>query len=82
MSETKCFRDAFRDQLHELSGQPNSFEKWDPFKIYEWSIQDLKNGFLSKDFFDLSSDKHLPSSCTQAENFHNSYIVSYFLRIL
>ena len=23
MTETKCFRDAFRDQLHELSGQPN-----------------------------------------------------------
>ena len=23
MTEIKCFRDAFRDQLHELSGQPN-----------------------------------------------------------
>ena len=23
MTESKCFRDAFRDQLHELSGQPN-----------------------------------------------------------
>ena len=23
MTETKCFRDAFRDQLHELSEQPN-----------------------------------------------------------
>ena len=23
MTETKCFRDPFRDQLHELSGQPN-----------------------------------------------------------
>ena len=23
MTETKCFRDAFRDQLYELSGQPN-----------------------------------------------------------
>ena len=23
MAETKCFRDAFRDQLHELIGQPN-----------------------------------------------------------
>ena len=23
MIEIKCFRDAFRDQLHELSGQPN-----------------------------------------------------------
>ena len=23
MTQTKCFRDAFRDQLHELSGQPN-----------------------------------------------------------
>ena len=23
MTETKCFRDVFRDQLHELSGQPN-----------------------------------------------------------
>ena len=22
MTETKCSRDAFRDQLHELSGQP------------------------------------------------------------
>ena len=22
MTETKCFRDAFRDPLHELSGQP------------------------------------------------------------
>ena len=25
MTETKCFRDAFRDQLHKLSGQPNIF---------------------------------------------------------
>ena len=25
MTETKCFRDAFRDQLHELSQQPNIF---------------------------------------------------------
>ena len=24
MTETKCFRDALRDQLHELSGQPNN----------------------------------------------------------
>ena len=24
MTETKCFRDVFRDQLHELSGQPNN----------------------------------------------------------
>ena len=24
MTETKCFRDAFRDQLHELSAQPNN----------------------------------------------------------
>ena len=24
MTETECFRDAFRDQLHELSKQPNS----------------------------------------------------------
>ena len=24
MTEAKCFRDAFRDQLHELSGQPNT----------------------------------------------------------
>ena len=23
MTETKCFRDVFRDQLHELFGQPN-----------------------------------------------------------
>ena len=23
MTETKCFRDAFRERLHELSGQPN-----------------------------------------------------------
>ena len=23
MTEVKCFRDAFRDQLHELSGQLN-----------------------------------------------------------
>ena len=23
MTETKCFIDAYRDQLHELSGQPN-----------------------------------------------------------
>ena len=23
MTETKCLRDAFRDQLHELSGQSN-----------------------------------------------------------
>ena len=23
MTETKCFRDAFRDQLYELSGPPN-----------------------------------------------------------
>ena len=23
MAETKCFKDAFRDQLHEFSGQPN-----------------------------------------------------------
>ena len=22
MTEIKCFRDAFRDQLHEFSGQP------------------------------------------------------------
>ena len=26
MTETKCFRDAFRDQLHELRGQPNTLE--------------------------------------------------------
>ena len=25
MIETKYSRDAFRDQLHELSGQPNKF---------------------------------------------------------
>ena len=24
MTETKCFRDVFRDQLHELSVQPNN----------------------------------------------------------
>ena len=24
MTESKCFRDAFRDQLHEISGQPNT----------------------------------------------------------
>ena len=24
MTETKCFRDAFRDQLHELSRPPNT----------------------------------------------------------
>ena len=24
MTETKCFRDAFRDQLHHLSAQPNN----------------------------------------------------------
>ena len=23
VTETKCFRDVFRDQLHELSGQPD-----------------------------------------------------------
>ena len=27
MTETKCFRDAFRDQLHELSGQPNIIKR-------------------------------------------------------
>ena len=25
MTETKCFRAAFRDQLHELSRQPNMY---------------------------------------------------------
>ena len=25
MIETKCLRDAFGDQLHELSGQPNMY---------------------------------------------------------
>ena len=25
MTETKCFRDAFRDQLRELSGKPNIY---------------------------------------------------------
>ena len=24
MTESKCFRDAFRDQLREISGQPNT----------------------------------------------------------
>ena len=28
MTETKCFRDAYRDQLHELSGQSNTYEKF------------------------------------------------------
>ena len=28
MTETKCFRDAFRDQLPELSGQPNKPSKF------------------------------------------------------
>ena len=28
MTETKCFRDAFRDQFHELSGQPNTIIGW------------------------------------------------------
>ena len=27
MIETKCFRDAFRDQLHEFSRQPNNMVK-------------------------------------------------------
>ena len=27
MTETKCSRDAFRDQLHELSGQPISKQR-------------------------------------------------------
>ena len=31
MTETKCFRDAFRDQLHEFSGQANTWEKNFPF---------------------------------------------------
>ena len=35
MTEIKCFRDAFRDQLHELSGQPNSTG------VIELSCQDL-----------------------------------------
>ena len=28
MTETKCLRDAYRDQLHELSEQPNRYEKF------------------------------------------------------
>ena len=39
MTETKYFRDAFRDQLHELSRQPNiSYVAISPV-IYDFMIQ-------------------------------------------
>ena len=45
MTETKCFRDAFRDQLHELSEQPNIS---DTIKIYtnHLSFKDLDKTLL------------------------------------
>ena len=38
MTETKCFRDAFRDQLHELSGQSNMKVKVSSFSSFEFSV--------------------------------------------
>ena len=42
MTTTKCFRDAFRDQFHELSGQPNIEKqpaKSQTFFIYYFEIR-------------------------------------------
>ena len=39
MTETKCFRDGFRDQLHELSGQPN---------ITSDQVKSSQNPFITK----------------------------------
>ena len=35
MTGTKCFRDSFRDQLHELSGQPNILYKLRPKYVFD-----------------------------------------------
>ena len=34
MTEAKYLRDAFRDQLHELSGQPNLFLRKEKNKAF------------------------------------------------
>ena len=42
MTETKCFRDSFRDQLHELSGHPNAYAVIFGFRYLSISVL-LKN---------------------------------------
>ena len=47
MTETKYFRDAFRGQFHELSGQPNTYEKFffSPCKFLIWNLHGEKKIF-------------------------------------
>ena len=61
MTETKCFGDAFRDQLHELFGQPiTTLRSTDPMILFYFSddshksiigeIDDCKKIYVSQNF--------------------------------
>ena len=51
MTETKYFRDAFRDQLHELSGQPNKV-------VFDDEISHYSKTRITSTYVIINKSKH------------------------